>query len=257
MSAETEQKPKITLYWLDKSRSQRIVWLLEELEVDYDIKIFKRTKDRTAPEELKEVHPLGKSPVIGIQAPGAEKSLILAESGYMVEYLVDHLGQWMIPKRYLDGKDGQIGGETEEWLRYRYFMHYAEGSLMSMLVIGFVISIIRDGPQPFFVKPITRTIAGRVHSMFLDPNYKTHFDFLEEKLATSPNGGEFFCGKELTGADILMIFPLEAALESGLISKEKYPRLATYVKSIHEREANKRAVKRIEEATGEKYQPGV
>ena len=92
-----------------------------------------------APAELKKVHPLGKSPVLGIQAPGAEKELILAESGNMVEYLTEHLGQWMIPKRYFDGREGQIGGETEEWLRYRYLMHYAEGSLMTLMVIGLFI----------------------------------------------------------------------------------------------------------------------
>ena len=124
---------------LNQSRSQRIVWLLEELKVDYEIKVFKRSKDMLAPEELKKVHPLGKSPVISVQAPGAEKPLILAESGNMVEYLTEHLGQWMIPKRYADGKEGQIGGETEEWLRYRYLMHYAEGSLMTMMVIGLFI----------------------------------------------------------------------------------------------------------------------
>ena len=98
-------------------------------------------------------------------------------------------------------------------------------------------------------------IAGRVDSLFLNPNRKTHFDFLEEQLATSPNEGEFFCGKGLTGADILMIFPLEAASGSGSITKEKYPRLVGYVEKIQQREANKRAIEKIEKITGEKYQP--
>ncbi|KAF2232028.1 glutathione transferase [Viridothelium virens] len=255
MSSDAEQKPKITVYWLDQSRSQRILWLLEELKVDYEVKVFKRNKDMLAPQELKDVHPLGKSPVIGIQAPGAEKSLILAESGHIVEYLTEHLGQWMIPKRYINGKEGQIGGETEEWLRYRYYMHYAEGSIMPLILIGLFISMIRDGPQPFFVRPITRMISGRVDSLFLNPNRKTHFDFLEDQLKTSPDEGEFFCGKELTGADILMIFPLEAARGSGLITQEKYPKLVAYVKKIHEREAFKKAIEKIEEVSDEKYQP--
>ncbi|KAL9089821.1 MAG: hypothetical protein Q9165_005615 [Trypethelium subeluteriae] len=125
---------------LDRSRSQRILWLLEELQVDYEIKVYKRDKDMLAPKELKDVHPLGKSPVIGVQAPGAETPLILAESGYIVEYLTEHLGRWLIPKRYVNGEEGQIGKETEEWLRYRYYMHYAEGSIMPLMVIGLFIS---------------------------------------------------------------------------------------------------------------------
>ena len=124
---------------LNQSRSQRILWLLEELKVDYEIKVFKRNKDMLAPPELKDVHPLGKSPVIAVQAPGAEKPVILAESGNMVEYLIEHLGQQLLPKRYMDGKEGQIGGETEEWLRYRYFLHYAEGSLMTLMILGIFV----------------------------------------------------------------------------------------------------------------------
>lgn len=109
---------------------------MEELNVDYELKIFKRGSDMLAPPELKEVHPLGKSPVVGIQAPGAEKPLILAESGAIVEYLTEYFGKHLIPKRYPEGKEGMIGAETEEWLRYRYFMHYAEGSLMTLMLIA-------------------------------------------------------------------------------------------------------------------------
>ena len=91
--------------------------------------------------------------------------------------------------------------------------------------------------------------------MFLIPNRKTHFDFLENQLGTSPGGGEFFCGKELTGADVLMIFPLEAAYGSGLITQEKYPKLVAWVKRTQERDAYKGAIKKIEEVSGEKYKP--
>jgi hypothetical protein len=104
---------------LDKSRSQRIIWLLEELKLDYELKVYKRGTDWLAPKELKEIHPLGKSPVIGVQAPGAEKPVIIAESGAIVEYLCEHFGRSLIPQRYPEGKDGVIGAETEEWLRYR------------------------------------------------------------------------------------------------------------------------------------------
>jgi len=125
---------------LEKSRSQRILWLLEELKIDYELKVYKRGSDMLAPAELKSIHPLGKSPVIGIQASADAEPIILAESGAIVEYLSDHFGQWLIPKRYQEGKEGQVGGETEEWSRWRFYMHYAEGSLMTLNVVALVIS---------------------------------------------------------------------------------------------------------------------
>lgn len=107
----------------------------------YELKTFKRRADKLAPAELKEVHPLGKSPVITIEAPGADKPLVLAESGAIVEYLCDHFGSvrpTLVPERYQTGREGQVGGEREEWIRYRYFMHYVEGSLMPFLVMTLV-----------------------------------------------------------------------------------------------------------------------
>jgi hypothetical protein len=128
-------------YRLEQSRSHRILWLLEELQLKYELKTFKRRADKLAPAELKEVHPLGKSPLITIQAPGAEKPLVLAESGAIVEYLCDHFSSarpTLVPQRYAPGNEGKVGGETEEWMRYRYFMHYVEGSLMPFLVMTLV-----------------------------------------------------------------------------------------------------------------------
>jgi glutathione S-transferase len=124
---------------LNLSRAQRIVWLLEELGVEYDLKTFKRNKDMLAPPELKDVHPLGKAPVVGIKAPALQDELRLAESGAIVEYLTEHFGTWLIPKKYAEGKEGQVGGETETWLRYRFFLHYAEGSLMVLLLVALIL----------------------------------------------------------------------------------------------------------------------
>lgn len=109
--------------------------------MEYELKIFKRRADKLAPAELKEIHPLGKSPVITIQAPGADKPLVLAESGAIVEYLCDHFSSarpTLVPQRYTPGNEGKVGGESEEWMRYRYFMHYVEGSLMPYLVMTLV-----------------------------------------------------------------------------------------------------------------------
>ena len=93
-----------------------------------------------APAELKEVHPLGKSPIVTVETEGTPKPIVLAESGFIFEYLIDHFGAWLVPKRYCADKDGQAGGETEEWMRYKYYMHYAEGSLMPVLVMFLVFN---------------------------------------------------------------------------------------------------------------------
>ena len=133
--------PKVTLHWLDKSRSHRILWLLEELNVPYELKTYKRGADMLAPAELKEVHPLGKSPVIGVQGAGESKPRIIAESGFIVEYISDYFGKQLIPQRWPAGKDetNGFGEETEAWMRYRYLMHYAEGSLMTLMIVAIFV----------------------------------------------------------------------------------------------------------------------
>ena len=132
---------KITLHWLEISRSHRIHWLLEELSIPYELKTYKRDKDKLAPPSLKQVHPLGKSPTITVESPARNAPFAIAESGAIAEFLCDHFGRQFIPKQWQDGLEGQVGGETESWLRYRTFMHYAEGSLMPMNLVG----VVADG----------------------------------------------------------------------------------------------------------------
>jgi len=117
------------------------MWLLEELDVPYELKTYKRGADKLADPKLKEVHPLGKSPVVTLDVPGRESPVVLAESGAIAEYLCDHYGKQstLVPIRYQEGKDGQVGGETESWMRYRMFMHYAEGSIMPLNVISLLV----------------------------------------------------------------------------------------------------------------------
>lgn len=134
------QKP----HRLEKSRSQRILWLLEELQLTYSLQTYKR-ENMLAPPSLKQVHPLGKSPLVSVEsAANPSAPLVLAESSFIVEYLTDHFGPWLAPARYAGagktGEEGEVGGETESWVRYRYFMHYAEGSLMPFLVIALLLS---------------------------------------------------------------------------------------------------------------------
>lgn len=124
---------------LEVSRSHRILWLLEELGLPYELKTYKRTKAGLAPPELKEVYPLGKSPVVSIQAPDAPQPIVLAESAAITEYLCDYYGKSLVPQRYTAGKEGQIGGETESWIRYRMLMHYAEGSIMPLMLLSLIM----------------------------------------------------------------------------------------------------------------------
>ena len=121
------------------SRSHRILWLLEEIGIPYELKLYKRTAAGLAPPELKQVHPLGKSPVVTILPHGATEPIVLAESAAIVEYLCDYYGKWLTPPRYVGGKEGQIGGESESWIRFRMLMNYAEGSLMPILLLALVV----------------------------------------------------------------------------------------------------------------------
>ncbi|SZF01510.1 unnamed protein product [Blumeria hordei] len=247
---------EIKLFWLEQSRSQRILWLLEELKLPYELEIFHRDKiTRLAGPELKKVHALGKSPVISIKSSTSEQPLIIAESGFIVEYLLDHFSgnTKLSPVRYREGQEGKLGCETEEWIRYRYFLHYAEGSLMTLMMLGVVTLQIKNAPVPFFLKPITHVISSKVHSGFLGPNFETHFGFLEQQLSSAPNGGKYLCGQNLTGADILMSFPLIAAKSKSSLTgltEAKYPVLSAYVDGLEKEPGYKKAVEKIIEIEG-------
>ncbi|CAG8983816.1 hypothetical protein HYALB_00006782 [Hymenoscyphus albidus] len=233
---------------LEQSRSQRILWLLEELKLPYELEIFHRDPvSHLAPPELKKVHALGKSPVISVKTAGNAEPLIIAESAFIIEYLLDHFGKetTLLPKRYKDGQEGKVGGESEEWMRFRYFMHYAEGSLMTLMLIAVVTMGIKSAPVPFFIKPITSTVAGKVNSSFLDPNFKTHFDFLEAQIKSSPSNGKYLCGPNLTGADILMSFPLIAGRKRAGVTEKTYPAVYAYTERLKKEPGYIKGVEKI------------
>lgn len=245
------QDTKITLYWLEKSRAQRIVWLLEELNIPYEIKTFKRKADMTAPNELKKIQPLGKSPVITITTPNCPEPLVLAESAVIIEYLCTHFGgEKLIPQRYAAGKQGQVGGETEAWMRYQYFMHYTEGSLTPFLVMKVVMNSVRNAPVPFFIKPVTRMIASKVEGAFINPNIHTHLAFLEDQIKTAPGGGPFLCGDQITSADIQLSYSVIAALSRQPSLRSQYPGVAAYADRLQAIESYKRGVAKIERIEG-------
>ena len=214
----------ITVHHLNNSRSQRVLWLLEELGLPYEVKHYQRdAKTMLAPPELRAVHPLGKSPVI------TDGNVTVAESGAIVEYLI-HL--------YGEGRFKPPPG-TPQRLRYTYWLHYAEGSLMPPLLMKLVFDEVEKAPMPFFIKPIARAISGKVKSAFISPQITQHLDYMEAELGKTL----WFAGKEFTGADIQMSFPVEAAAARGGLDAT-CPKLMDFLKRIHGRPAYKLALKK-------------
>ena len=200
----------ITLHHLNNSRSQRIIWLLEELKLEFVIEFHKRdSKTYLAGDSLKAIHALGKSPVISDDKTG----MTLAESGAIIEYLVQTYGKHLMPEQ----------GSQAYW-QYLYWLHFSEGSLMPPMVMNLVLSKMKDSPMPFFVKPIAKTIANQIVKQFSGPNIKRSLEFIEDHLSKNT----WFCGDQLTGADVQMSFPLEASAARGMV--DQYPNILAYVK---------------------------
>lgn len=192
--------PKITLHWLNASRAQRMLWLMLELKVPYELEVYHRAKTAFAPPELKKIHPLGKSPVVTIElpTPGAEP-IVLAESGFITEYLCEHYGADtnLVPKKWQEGKENQLGGETAAYLRYKYLMHFAEGTMMPYLVFFLVTSNLKSPQVPWYVRPISTAIANKINASFLLPNVRRNLQLIETFLTTPPapeDGTGYLCG---------------------------------------------------------------
>ncbi len=215
----------ITVHHLDNSRSQRVLWLLEELGLPYQIEHYKRdAKTMLAPASLRKVHALGKSPVI------TDGETTVAESGAIIEYLIErHGGGRLVP-----------AAGTPERLRYTYWLHFAEGTAMPPLLIKLVCDRVASAPMPFFAKPIARAIAGKVLATLVEPNLKRQFDFMESELASRA----WFAGNEFSAADIQMSFPLEAAAQRAGLDGKRWPGLKGFLERIHTRPAYARALER-------------
>ena len=212
----------IIVHHLNNSRSQRVLWLLEELGVDYQVKRYERDPaTMLAPPSLRAVHPLGKSPVI------SDGDLTLAESGAIIEYLAD---------RYGAGRLIPAAG-TPERVRYTYWLHYAEGSVMPPLLLKLVFDRVESAPMPFFVRPVARAIAGRARDSFIAPQISLHLDYMEGELSKSL----WFAGNDFTAADIQMSFPLEAAAARGGLDAAR-PKLMAFLERCHARPAYTRAL---------------
>ena len=214
----------IIVHHLNNSRSQRILWLLEELGLDYEVRRYERDKTTMrAPASLRAVHPLGKSPVI------TDGDTVVAESGAIVEYLVEHYGK---------GRLIPAAGSADR-LRYSYWLHFAEGTAMTPLLMKLVFNRVETGPMPFFVRPIAKKIAGTVKTSYIDPEITQQLNYMEKEIARTG----WFAGKSFSAADIQMSFPLEAAASRGGLDV-RYPKLTDFLQRIHARPAYQRALDR-------------
>jgi glutathione S-transferase len=198
----------LIVHHLNNSRSQRLLWLLEELELPYEIRFYERDKNTMlAPPELKKVHPLGKSPVL---EDGAVK---LVETGAICEYLVEKTGR-------LGPPDSGVGLR-----RYRQFLHYAEGSVMPLLLLMLALSKI--------------PLMGKIAIKRVQPMLDVHLDYIEQELASRP----WFAGQQMTAADVMMSFPLEAAVSRASLGASR-PATLAWLKKIHARPAYRRALEK-------------
>jgi glutathione S-transferase len=218
----------LTVHHLETSRSHRVLWLLEELGVPYELKTYQRDPHtRLAPAALKAVHPLGKAPVL------SHGPLVVAESGAILEYLAEAFADTAPPElAHLMPARG-----TPEHLRCRFWMHYAEGSLMNWLLMKLVFMSIPRQPMPFFVKPIAKALCDQVQQKLIDPNLATALPFMDEALASHP----WFAGEHLSVADFQMSFAVEAAL-SRAPGARTYPHLQDWLKRVHQRPAYRQAL---------------
>jgi glutathione S-transferase len=214
----------LTVHHLENSRSQRILWLLEELQCPYEVKRYARDpRTRLAPAALKEVHPLGKSPVI------TDDGITVAETGAIIEYILETYGS---------GRLVPAPGSAER-RAYSYWMHAAEGSVMPLLVIRILFEMTTRAPVPWLLRPVTRLVASQVTGNYIDPAMRTSLDLMENALADQP----WFAGAEFTAADIMISFPVEAAA-ARTMPAGAYPGLRAFLARIHAREAYQRALKR-------------
>lgn len=211
----------IVVHHLENSRSQRVLWLLEELGLPYEVRRYTRdAKTMLAPPELRAIHPLGKSPVI------SDDGATVAESGAIIEYLL---------RRYGNGRLAPAP-DSADHLRYTYWLHYAEGSVMPLMVMKLVFGRLGKPPMPLLIRPIAGVIAAGVQKRWLDPQIALHLDYVEAELERSA----YFAGDSFSAADIQMSFPMEAA--AARVKLDRYPRSAAFLQTIHARPAYRHAL---------------
>ncbi len=213
----------LTVHHLNNSRSQRVLWLLEELEVDYEIARYERDpKTMLAPKKLRDIHPLGKAPVV------TDGDHTIAESGAIIEYVVDAYGEGRL----------KPDAGTPEFLKYRYWMHYAEGSAMSPFLLHVIFDQLPK-QAPWVARPLLKMVSKTVNDEYIQGQIELHTSYWEEELENRP----YFAGDDFTAADIQMSFPLESAAARGATESD-YPNIFAMLDKLHDRPAYGRALER-------------
>ncbi|MBK8265469.1 MAG: glutathione S-transferase [Nannocystis sp.] len=208
----------LTVHHLERSRSHRILWLLEELAIEYKLEIYQRDpKTMRAPPSLRALHPLGKAPLVTVDG------LVLAESGAILEHLVERFGE---------GRLRPAAGSPEA-VQYRYWLHYAEGSLMPPLLVRLITETLKKAPAPFFIRPLVRAIAGKIDAGFTSAELAAHSGFIEEALAKQP----WFAGAAFSAADVQMSYPVMALVEGGRGGGAAMPNASAWLARIKARPA--------------------
>lgn len=219
----------LTLHHLESSRSQRILWLLEELGVDYHLEIHQRNpKTKLAPKAMQDIHPLGKSPIL------TDGDDVVVESAVIIEYLIEKYGNGRF----------EAPSSTADRRRYSYWMHAAEGSIMPLMVAKLLFTATTRAPVPFFIRPLTKVVAEQIGKAYLDPSLKLQLENMERELAKST----WFAGEELTGADFQMLYPCQAAVARSEVASQ-LPKVQAFVERAEARPAYQRAL-----AKGGKYE---
>lgn len=217
----------LKLHHLNNSRSTRIIWLLEELELDYELVKYEREDTRLAPDSLKHIHPLGKAPILQDEADGTQ--LTIAESGAIIEYI---LHRYDTSKRFSPDMTG-----SQEWIDYLFWLHFSEGSAMPPLLLNLIFNAIPDR-SPTLIKPIAKGISKKVMQSFVQPNLNRHNSLIEDTLSQHA----WFAGDKLTGADIQMSFIIEAIKARGGLNQ--YPHMSQWLDKVRSRPAYQAALQK-------------
>lgn len=231
--------PIIRVHWLDESRAFRVLQLLEQLDLDYEIVPYKRKENFRAPEEIKKVHPLGRFPVVELEDRTTGEKKILAESGYIFHYILEHF----------DTK-GQLKNDNPKYAeQIEYFLYYAEGSLQLPLMVEFILSMTKKAPLPFPISYFAGKVADKISDKYSKGELKNQFQFVEGEIAKNQG---YLVGGKLSGADILLLFPLQMALLRGFVTREEFPHIAKFVDTLNALDSYSAAKKKAN-ANGGKF----
>ncbi|CDH12252.1 probable Glutathione S-transferase 1 [Zygosaccharomyces bailii ISA1307] len=231
--------PIIRVHFLNESRAFRVLWLLDQLKIDYEIIPYKRNDEFRAPEDLKKIHPLGRSPLLEVEDRQTGKKKILAESGYIFQYVLQHFD-----------KSGSLNNQDPDKAEeIQYYLHYVEGSLQPPLMIEFVLSMVKKAPIPFPFSYFAGKVSDKISEKYSKGEVKNQFDFIEGEI--SKNEG-YLVGGQLSAADILMTFPLDIAFTRKFADPKKYPSIQKWLTTMKALDSYASSKKKAE-AVGAKF----